>query len=79
MVKQNYTFNNGLAIPKGTVLFSPNRAMLFDEKYLANPNEFDGMRFYDLAKGKGSETPEAFRYTATNSHYFQFGDGKHVW
>ncbi|BCS19902.1 cytochrome P450 [Aspergillus puulaauensis] len=57
VVKQNYTFKNGLAIPKGTVLFSPNRAMLFDEKYLANPNEFDGMRFYDLAMGRGLTRP----------------------
>lgn len=76
VVKKTYTFKNGLTIPRGTVVFSPNRAMLFDEKYLSKPNEFDGMRFYDLAVGRESET---FRYTATNSHYLQFGDGKHVW
>lgn len=31
---------------------------------------------YDLAMGRESE---ALRYTVTDSHYLQFGDGKHFW
>ncbi|KAJ5817467.1 hypothetical protein N7447_009700 [Penicillium robsamsonii] len=76
VVKKDFQFKNGLRIPKGTVLLTPNAAMLFDERYIKNPLEFDGLRFYDLAKS--SETPEVFKYTSTNPHYLQFGDGKHV-
>ncbi|KAJ5775865.1 uncharacterized protein N7511_000876 [Penicillium nucicola] len=76
VVKKDFQFKNGLRIPKGTVLLTPNAAMLFDEKFVKSPFEFDGLRFYDLANG--SQTPEAFRYTSTNAHYLQFGDGKHV-
>ncbi|KAJ5431647.1 hypothetical protein N7445_008145 [Penicillium cf. griseofulvum] len=76
VVKKDFQFKNGLRIPKGTVLLTPNAAMLFDEAYIKNPLEFDGLRFYDLAKS--SETPEVFKYTSTSPHYLQFGDGKHV-
>ncbi|KAJ5307467.1 hypothetical protein N7476_008123 [Penicillium atrosanguineum] len=77
VVKKDFQFKNGLRIPKGTVLFTPNAAMLFDEKYVKSPFEFNGFRFYELAEG--SETPELFKYTSTNPHYLQFGDGKHAW
>lgn len=77
VVKQNFRFKNGLHIPKGTVLMTPNAPMLFDERYVKDPFEFDSLRFYDLANS--SKAPEMFRYTSTNSHYLQFGDGKHVW
>ncbi|KAJ5131982.1 hypothetical protein N7448_006140, partial [Penicillium atrosanguineum] len=76
VVKKDFQFKNGLRIPKGTVLFTPNAAMLFDEKYVKSPFEFNGFRFYELAEG--SETPELFKYTSTNPHYLQFGDGKHA-
>lgn len=77
VVKKDFQFKNGLRIPKGTVLLTPNAGMLFDEEYVKNPHEFDGLRFYELSKS--SETPEIFKYTSTNPHYLQFGDGKHVW
>ncbi|KAJ5798638.1 uncharacterized protein N7503_007934 [Penicillium pulvis] len=76
VVKKDFQFKNGLRIPKGTVLLTPNAAMLFDDEFVQNPLEFDGLRFCDLANT--SETPEIFRYTSTNPHYLQFGDGKHV-
>jgi cytochrome P450 monooxygenase len=77
VVKQDFRFKNGLHIPKGTVLMTPNAPMLFDEGYVKDPFEFDGIRFYELSNS--SKTPEMFRYTSTNPHYLQFGDGKHVW
>lgn len=77
VVKQDFRFKNGLHIPKGTVLMTPNAPMLFDEEYVKDPFEFDGLRFYELANN--SKTPEMLRYTSTNPHYLQFGDGKHVW
>lgn len=77
VVKKDFQFKNGLRIPKGTVLLTPNAAMLFDDEFVQKPLEFDGLRFYDLANT--SETPEIFRYTSTNPHYLQFGDGRHVW
>ncbi|KAK6823146.1 hypothetical protein RU639_005912 [Aspergillus parasiticus] len=76
VVKKDFQFKNGLWIPKGTVIFTPNAPMLVDEEYMQDPHIFDGFRFYDLARS--SKTPEAFRYTSTNPHYLQFGDGKHV-
>ncbi|GLA33740.1 hypothetical protein AnigIFM63309_000574 [Aspergillus niger] len=77
VVKKDFQFKSGLRIPKGTVVFTPNAPMLVDKEYVQDPHVFDGFRFYDLACG--SKTPEAFRYTSTNPHYLQFGDGKHVW
>ncbi|KAL5355887.1 cytochrome P450 [Aspergillus floccosus] len=76
VVKKGFQFKNGLWIPKGTVLFTPNAPMLLDKEYIQDPHVFDGFRFYDLARD--SKTPEAFKYTSTNPHYLQFGDGKHV-
>ncbi|CAI7637190.1 unnamed protein product [Penicillium glandicola] len=76
VVKKDFQFKNGLRIPKGTVLLTPNAAMLFDQEYVKNPHEFNGLRFYELAQS--SKTPEIFKYTSTNPHYLQFGDGKHV-
>ncbi|KAJ5888979.1 hypothetical protein N7495_009020 [Penicillium taxi] len=76
VVKKDFHFKNGLRIPKGTVLLTPNAALLFDQKHVRHPFEFDGLRFYDLAQS--SENSEMFKYTSTNPHYLQFGDGRHV-
>ena len=73
----DFTFSNGLKVPKGTFVFAPNAPVLFDERNYSNPYEFDGYRFYRLGQKTGK--PQDFRFVATNSKYLQFGDGRHTW
>ncbi|KAJ5361617.1 cytochrome P450 [Penicillium brevicompactum] len=72
----DFTFSNGLKVPRGTFVFAPNAPVLFDERNYSNPYEFDGYRFYRLGQKTGK--PQDFRFVATNSKYLQFGDGRHT-
>ena len=74
---KDFTFSNGLKIPRGTYVFAPNAPVLFDEKNYPNAHQFDGYRFYRLGQYTGK--PHEFRFVATNSKYLQFGDARHTW
>ncbi|KAE8362725.1 cytochrome P450 [Aspergillus caelatus] len=73
---KDYTFSNGLRIPEGTFVFTPNAPVLFDEKHYPDARQFDGYRFYRLGRVTGR--PHDYKFIAANPKYLQFGDGRHI-
>ncbi|PKY06744.1 cytochrome P450 [Aspergillus campestris IBT 28561] len=73
---RDFEFKNGLKIPQGTFVFSPNAPVLFDERYYPNASEFDGYRFYKLGLETGK--PADHKFVSTNPRYLQFGDARHT-
>ncbi|KAJ5766300.1 uncharacterized protein N7511_003916 [Penicillium nucicola] len=73
---QDYTFKNGLTIPKGTSVLTPNLPMLRDEQYYDRPHEFDGFRFHRLGQATGR--PDSFKIAGLSPKSRQFGDGRHT-
>ncbi|KAF3403545.1 Cytochrome P450 monooxygenase paxQ [Penicillium rolfsii] len=74
---QDYTFQNGLTIPQGTVVLTPNTPILRDERFYAQPHEFDGFRFHRLGQTTGH--PDTYKITGLSPKSRQFGDGRHTW
>ncbi|KAB8259857.1 cytochrome P450 [Aspergillus pseudonomiae] len=73
---KDFTFSNGLRIPEGTYVFTPNAPVLFDEKHYPDAQQFDGYRFYRLGRVTGR--PLDYKFIAANTKYLQFGDGRHI-
>ncbi|KAE8329207.1 cytochrome P450 [Aspergillus sergii] len=73
---KDFTFRNGLRIPEGTFVFTPNAPVLFDEKHYPEAWQFDGYRFYRLGRITGR--PLDYKFIAANPKYLQFGDGRHI-
>ncbi|KAE8420539.1 cytochrome P450 [Aspergillus pseudocaelatus] len=73
---KDFTFSNGLRIPEGTFVFTPNAPVLFDEKHYPDARQFDGYRFYRLGRVTGR--PHDHKFIAANPKYLQFGDGRHI-
>ncbi|PIG80525.1 putative cytochrome P450 [Aspergillus arachidicola] len=73
---RDFTFSNGLRIPEGTFVFTPNAPVLFDEKHYPDAQQFDGYRFYRLGRVTGR--PLEYKFIAANPKYLQFGDGRHI-
>jgi cytochrome P450 monooxygenase len=77
IIKKDFTFTNGLKLPKGTLVFAPNTQLHMDERYYDNPEEFDAFRFHKL--GKQSDKPSNYKIAGSTPRTRQFGDGKHAW
>ncbi|KAL8689118.1 MAG: hypothetical protein Q9218_005130, partial [Villophora microphyllina] len=71
-----FTFSNGLHLPAGTVIFSPNAPVLFDPSNYPNPHVFDGFRFSGLRTLPGQEQNHTF--TSPSLKNLQFGEGRHT-
>lgn len=74
---KDFTFSNGVTIPKGTLVAVPIMGVHHDETLYENPHEFDGFRFSRMLE-KGGESP---KYNATNlsEEFLIFGNGAHAW
>ncbi|KKK12916.1 hypothetical protein AOCH_000475 [Aspergillus ochraceoroseus] len=72
---RDYTFKNGLTIPKGTYVLTPNTPVLRDSRYYDNPHEFQGFRFHELGKATGR--PDSYKIAGQSPKSRQFGDGRH--
>jgi len=77
MLKNDYTFKNGLKLPKGTLVYAPNLPINLDERYYDNPKEFDAFRYHKL--GKESDKPNNYKLSGSTPKTRQFGDGRHAW
>lgn len=67
--------SDGIIIPKGAKLTVPN-TRLTDPSLFANPEEFDGHRFYELRQKPNNESKHQF--VTTSNDYLPFGHGKHA-
>lgn len=77
-----YTFQDGLNIPKGTYVCLPALAIEHDPYFYPNPHVFDGLRSYrsymEANKGGGKQNANQFRYTTTGRTNMSFGHGKNA-
>ncbi|KAI9728824.1 MAG: hypothetical protein M1834_007211 [Cirrosporium novae-zelandiae] len=73
---KDFKFSNGLRIPEGNFIFTPNAPVLFDQTYYPNADQFDGFRFYKMREQP--EQTNNHTFVSTNPKYLQFGDGRHT-
>lgn len=74
---KDFTFSNGLHIPTGTYIYTPNAPVLFDSDNYTDPEEFNGFRHY--MTGKESAKSSNHSFVSTSMTNLQFGDGRHTW
>ncbi|KAG6259542.1 hypothetical protein E4U24_003808 [Claviceps purpurea] len=73
---KEFTFSNGLHIPKGSVIFTPNSPIFEDERFYPNAKTFDGFRF---SRMRGDpKLKSSCDLTATNEQSMHFGTGRHA-
>jgi cytochrome P450 len=71
---ENFTFSDGLKIPKGSWVCVPHRAMMRDEQYFSHAQHFDGYRF--LKKNATKEEEEAARLSTRSDAWMVWGAGR---
>jgi hypothetical protein len=76
-VIQDYTFQDGSSVSKGTYIGIPNHAIHYDPVYYENPYAFDGYRFSNQRLEPGTMTK--WRFSASSNQFFAFGHGRHIW
>ncbi|KAH8897621.1 P450 monooxygenase [Thozetella sp. PMI_491] len=76
MALKEYTFSNGLQIPKGSVIFTPNSPLFADERFYPNPEKFDGFRFEKMRNDP--ELKSSCDLTSTDQYSMHFGIGRHA-
>jgi len=73
--QQDFTFSNGIVVPKGTEVAVPLLSLSMDDNHFASAQEFDGLRFYSPDKN----VPANRLSSATASPPLMgFGYGRHV-
>lgn len=71
---ENFTFSDGLEVPKGSWVCVPHRAMMRDEQYFPHAQHFDGYRF--LEKNATKEEEEAARLSTRTDAWMVWGAGR---
>lgn len=69
-----YTFSNGITVPSGTVLYSPQWPIHKDERIYENANEF---RFSKMRERHGEHSK--FGASNTSKEFLSFGHGQNAW
>ncbi|KAH0555795.1 hypothetical protein GP486_006259 [Trichoglossum hirsutum] len=70
------TLSNGLWVPNGTTLTTPQWSIHHDEDVYPQANEFIPFRFYDMAQAQESARKSM---VTTSPEFLAFGHGKHAW
>ncbi|TWU71198.1 hypothetical protein ED733_002286 [Metarhizium rileyi] len=73
---KDYTFSNGLHIPKGSAIFTPNAPLFEDERFYPDPQRFDGFRFSKMRNDP--KLSSSCDMTSTNEQSMHFGIGRHA-
>ncbi|KAH0592036.1 hypothetical protein MHUMG1_10247 [Metarhizium humberi] len=73
---RDYTFSNGLHIPKGSAIFTPNAPLFQDERFYPDPQRFDGFRFSKMRHDP--KLVSSCDLTSTNERSMHFGIGRHA-
>ncbi|EXU98876.1 cytochrome P450 [Metarhizium robertsii] len=73
---RDYTFSNGLHIPKGSAIFTPNAPLFQDERFYPDPQRFDGFRFSKMRNDP--KLVSSCDLTSTNERSMHFGIGRHA-
>ncbi|KAI1384137.1 putative cytochrome P450 [Hypoxylon trugodes] len=83
MFNEDYTFQNGLHVPKGTYTAMPIYAIENDTAHTPNPDKFDGLRNYRLimenqASDKADDEGRRFFFSTPGRTVLNFGYGRHA-
>ena len=80
---KDIVLDNGMLIPKGTILGAPAHPMHFDNGHLPNADVFDPFRFArmrEAARERDGEGQSArLQFASTSSEYIPFGHGHLAW
>ena len=72
--------DNGMLIPKGTILGAPAHPMHFDNANLTNADVFDPFRFARMREAaRDGEGSARLQFASTSSEYIPFGHGHLAW
>jgi cytochrome P450 len=81
-VLKPFNLSSGEHIPKGVVIEVPAHAIARDPSVFANPDDFDGLRFYNLrqeAREKGEiEAAAQNQFVSVSQSSLTFGYGRHA-
>ncbi|KAI2608659.1 ent-kaurene oxidase [Hypoxylon fragiforme] len=72
--------SDGTHLPAGTSLLAPMAGISVDERYYADPEVFDGLRFHKLRSDGGASgaSPGRWQFTSISDTSMNFGLGKHA-
>ncbi|GIK05238.1 hypothetical protein Aspvir_009342 [Aspergillus viridinutans] len=76
LVLKPYTFCNGLHVPRGSFIFTPNSPLFEDEQFYKDPKRFDGFRFARMREDP--QLKASCPLTATSEYTMHFGMGRHA-
>lgn len=80
MVMQDFTFSNGVTVPRGEMIAALGLMHHQDPSVYPDPKEFKPFRFYDMTRAEGLPDGSKKYQTVGISHeYLSFGLGKHAW
>jgi cytochrome P450 len=79
LVLRPLKLSNGMTIPAGTLLAIPAGETHRDERYLSNPEEFDGFRFAKLREEEVDPMKTRYQAVSTSNEHLPFGLGRHTW
>ncbi|KAI1789130.1 cytochrome P450 [Ganoderma leucocontextum] len=69
--------DNGMLIPKGTILGAPAHPMHYDDAHVPNADVFDPFRFARMREvACDSEGAAPYQFASTSSEYIPFGHGQ---
>ena len=74
---EDFSFSDGLRVPKGSWVCVPHRAMMRDEQYFPQAEHFDGRRF--LKSFASKEEEEAARLSTRTDSWMVWGAGRITW
>lgn len=75
-VLRDFTFSDGSYVPAGNVICVPQQAVMRDERYYENPNEFMPFRF--VANQEDGEAADQ-KFTDLKPHFYLWGAAKNPW
>lgn len=77
VARQEYTFKDGMKIPKGAAVAAPIELLHNEAADVTNPDEFDGFRYSNMRGESTGMTKH--QMVNTDLNYLLFGHGKHAW
>ena len=74
---KDFTFSDGIFLPKGTLIGIATRSIHHDEKFYESANVFKPFRFAEMHGQDGDGAKNQF--VSTTMEYLAFGHGKYAW
>jgi cytochrome P450 len=76
VVMKDFTFSDGTAIPRGTLVSVPAHNVQLNDKVYEDPLRFDGFRFFKMRELEGSGTKVGL--ISSSPDHLSFGLGRHI-